>query len=145
MVYLDSGRGGAGVAIDPTGSGDVTARIASGNSSMCRRGFSSPVIVGEYLYRLCNSGDAALLETRRRRGSVPGTLARCVHGVSPFTTPEGRIYLASAGKSYVLKAGPKREILAVNDLADGSQSSPAVADGCIFLKGRRQLYCIGNK
>jgi hypothetical protein len=36
-------------------------------------------------------------------------------------------------------------MLAVNDLGDPSQASPAVTDGCIFLKGRRYLYCIGNK
>jgi hypothetical protein len=64
---------------------------------------------------------------------------------SPFTTPAGHIYFASAGKSYVMKAGTRLDVLAVNDLADGSQASPAVAEGCIILKGRKQLYCIGNK
>ena len=31
---------------------------------------------------------------------------------SPFATPEGRIYFASAGKSYVIKAGPSFELVA---------------------------------
>ena len=43
---------------------------------------------------------------------------------SPIATPDGRVYLASAGKSYVVKAGPKLEILATNDLGDGSPASP---------------------
>jgi hypothetical protein len=45
----------------------------------------------------------------------------------------------------VFKAGPKLELLATNDLGDHSQASPAVAGGRIFLKGRRNLYCVGKK
>jgi hypothetical protein len=30
---------------------------------------------------------------------------------SPFATADGRIYFASAGKSYVLKAGDKLDVL----------------------------------
>jgi hypothetical protein len=37
------------------------------------------------------------------------------------------------------------DILATNELGDGSEASPAVADGRIFLKGRQHLYCIGKK
>ena len=65
--------------------------------------------------------------------------------VSPFVTPEGRIYCASAGISYVIQPGAKCEVLAVNDLKDGSQASPAVADGRIYLKGRKHLFCVGKK
>ena len=62
---------------------------------------------------------------------------------SPFITPEGHLYAASSGKSYVVKAGPKVEVLATNDLGDPSNASPAVAGGRIYLKGRRYLWCIG--
>ena len=56
-----------------------------------------------------------------------------------------RLYFCSAGKSYVLQAGPKFQVLAVNDLGDVSNASPAVADGKLFLKGRTYLYCVGHK
>ena len=55
----------------------------------------------------------------------------------------GRIYFASAGKSFVVKAGAAFDILATNDLGDGGPASPAAADGKIYLKGRKSLYCIG--
>ena len=64
---------------------------------------------------------------------------------SPITTPEGRIYCVSAGKSFVVKAGEKPEILATNELNDSSPASPAVADGRIYLRGRKYLWCIGTK
>ena len=85
-------------------------------------------------------------------GTVMSRLARArerltgvsIH-VSPIAAPDGRIYLASAGKSYVVRAGEKFEILATNDLGDDSPASPAVADGRMFLKGRKMLYCVGEK
>ena len=61
-------------------------------------------------------------------------------------TADGRIYFASAKKSYVIKAGPKFEVLAVNDLDGGDNAaSAAVSDGRIFIRGDRVLYCIGKK
>ena len=64
---------------------------------------------------------------------------------SPFTTPEGRIYAASAGKSHIVQVGKKLELLATNDLGDPCPASPAVAGGRIYLKGQRYLWCIGAK
>jgi outer membrane protein assembly factor BamB len=145
LVYLDSGRGGAGVAVDPTGRGDVTRTHRKWQVKNVPEGFSSPVVVGEYLYRLCNPETLRSWKLDSGQEVFKERLPGVSTAASPFTTPEGRIYLASAGKSYVLKAGPKLEVLAVNDLGDGSAASPAVADGCIFLKGRRYLYCIGDK
>lgn len=145
LVYLDSGRGGEGVAVDPTGRGDVTSTHRKWQHKHVPEGFSSPVIVGEHLYRLCNP--EMLLCWKLTDGTevfkerLPGVSSSC----SPFTTPEGRIYFASAGKSYVVKAGAKLEVLAVNDLGEGSDASPAVAEGCIYLKGRKHLFCVGNQ
>jgi hypothetical protein len=145
LVYLDSGRGGAAVAVDPTGSGDVTRTHRKWQIKNVPEGFSSPVIVGDYLYRLCNPETLRCWKLANGEEVFKERLPGVSTASSPFATVEGRLYFASAGKSYVVKAGPKLEVLAVNDLGDGSQASPAVADGCIFLKGRKHLYCISNK
>ena len=63
---------------------------------------------------------------------------------SSAAKPDDRIYIASGGKSYVVKAGPKLDVLGVNDLGDASLASPAVANGRLFIKGGRNLYCIGK-
>ena len=64
---------------------------------------------------------------------------------SPIATADGRIYLASAGKSYVLKAGDKFEILATNEIGEDNRASAAVSDGRIYIRGDKTLYCIGTK
>ena len=66
-------------------------------------------------------------------------------GASPIATPDGRIYCVSGGKSYVLKAGPKLEVLAVNTLGDPGLASPAVAAGRLYIQGGRFLWCVGAK
>ena len=145
LVYLDSGRGGTGVAVDPTGTGDVTKTHLKWKTATMPEGFGSPVIVGDYLYRLHAPGVLKCLKLST--GAVvyserlPGV---SVHS-SPVAAPEGRIYLASAGKTYVVKAGEKFEILATNDLGDDAQASPAVANGRMFLKGRKMLYCVADR
>jgi outer membrane protein assembly factor BamB len=145
LVYCDSGRGGQGIAVDPTGSGDVTKTHLKWRIPQVPEGFSSPIIVGDHLYRLHGPEVVKCWKLTTGEQVFGERLPGVSTAASPFATPEGRVYFASAGKSYVLKAGPQLEVLAVNDLGDGSQASPAVANGHIFLKGRRYLYCIGKK
>lgn len=145
FVYCDSGRGGPGFAVDPTGTGDVTKTHIKWKIAQVKEGYSSPVVSGDYLYRLqspeilvcylLSTGEAAY--TERLTGVTTSS--------SPIATPDGRVYFASAGKSFVVKSGPKLDILSTNDLGDASSASPAVADGKLFLKGRKWLYCIGTK
>ncbi len=148
VVYVDSGRGGSGIAVDPTGSGDVSKTHLKWKMPG-PESFASPVIVGDHLYRLNNSGVLKCIKLATGEVLSSERLEGVSTASSPFTTPDGRIYLASAGKTYVLKAGPKPEVLAVNDLGDGTspQESPsaAAAGGRIYLRGRQYLYCIGKK
>jgi outer membrane protein assembly factor BamB len=145
VVYLDSGRGGSAVAVDPTGTGDVTKTHQKWTIPQVSEGFSSPVVSGEYLYRLHNPERASCIRLATGEVAFSERLAGVSTSSSPVATADGRVYLASAGRSYVLKAGPKLDVLATNDLGDASHASPAVADGKLFLKGRKWLFCVGAK
>jgi outer membrane protein assembly factor BamB len=146
LVYCDTGRGGGpGIAVDPTGSGDVTETHLKWTISGVPEGFSSPLIVGDNLYRLLNPGVLKCWKLSTGEAVFTERLQGVTTASSPFATPEGRIYCVSAGKSHVLQAGDKLQSLAVNDLGETSQSSPAIADGKIFIKGERHLFCIGKK
>lgn len=145
LVYLDSGRGGPGVAVDPTGSGNVTKSHLKWKLGVVPEGFSSPVVVGEYLYRLHNPGVLHCWRLSTGEEVFVERLQGLQTSSSPVTTADGRIYLASAGWSYVLKASATLEILGRSDLGDSGPASPAVAEGRLFLKGRQFLFCIGKK
>jgi len=145
VVYCDSGRGGPGTAVDPTGTGDVTATHTRWTIRSMPSGISSPLIAGGHLYRLHGSSLGCWdLKTGKR------VYSERLKGISsPWASPiadaNGRIYFANAGKSYVIQAGEEFKVLAVNDLGDGSHPSPAVAEGRMFLVGKKYVHCLGKK
>jgi outer membrane protein assembly factor BamB len=56
---------------------------------------------------------------------------------------DGKVYFASeSGRVTVVRAGPKFEVLARNDVNEPVVASPALSQGCLFLRGDRHLYCI---
>jgi outer membrane protein assembly factor BamB len=57
----------------------------------------------------------------------------------------GRIYVAGRdGKTAVIKHGLGFELLAMNELDDGFDASPAIAGDELYLRGREHLYCIAE-
>jgi outer membrane protein assembly factor BamB len=130
--------------VDPTGRGDVSKTHRKWKVDQVPEGFSSPVVVGEYLYRLNSPGVVQCRKMSTGEAVFRERLPGVEPAASPIATPDGHIYFATAGTSYVLKAGPKAEIVARNDLGDSSRASPAVSGGRLFLKGGRYLFCIGK-
>ena len=65
------------------------------------------------------------------------------------TMADGKLYYVSRQNGvYVLQAGPKFKLLAVNSYrADSSvwSASPAIAEGRIYLRSDQALYCVGSK
>jgi hypothetical protein len=148
LLYADAGDGSGqvGVAVDPTGKGEVSKTHVKWQTRVAGVAGSSAIIVGDHVYR--SSGK----EFIRAWSLANGDLAheektpRITPSASPFATPDGHIYFASPGRSYVIKAGPKFEILAVNDLHDGPDyTTAAVSNGRIYIKGKSYLWCIGKK
>jgi outer membrane protein assembly factor BamB len=146
LVFCDSGRGGPAIAVDPTGSGDVTKTHLKWTAGKVPDGtFSSPIIVNGFVYQLLGTGvlkcwtaaDGTLVYEQRLEGVTDAP--------SPVATADGRLYFASAGRSFVIQAGAKPEVLAVNDLGDKSRASPAVSAGRLYLKGHHFLYCVEKK
>ncbi len=44
----------------------------------------------------------------------------------------------------MLKAGPKYELLATNTMGEECLATPAISDGTIFWRTRRQLIAVGQ-
>jgi outer membrane protein assembly factor BamB len=145
IVYFDNGRGGPGVAVDPTGEGDVTATRIHWTISQVPEAISSPIIVSDLVYRLHAPGvlrcwqveDGKQLYTQRLEG-ISSTWA------SPVADGDGHMLFATAGKSFVIQAGRDYKLLATNDLGDPNHASPAIANGRVFLVGTKNIYCIGH-
>ena len=61
---------------------------------------------------------------------------------------DGKIYyLTRTGKTFVVAASPKFELLATNDLSDRSlfHACPVVADGRLLIRSDKYLYCVDER
>jgi outer membrane protein assembly factor BamB len=56
----------------------------------------------------------------------------------------GHLYAVNRkGRTFVVSLGEKPQVVARNDLEDTIQATPSVANGCIYLRSDKYLYCIG--
>jgi len=147
LIYADAGRGGNNCnVVDATGKGDVSKTHVKWQTKTTTAAGSSGIIVGDYVYRGCDPGIIRCRELATGKLVYEERAERLTPSASPIATPDGRIYFASPGRSYVIKAGATFEILATNDLNDGPDySTPAISNGRIFIKGKSYLWCIGTK
>ena len=146
ILYCDSGRGGPGVAIDPSGLGDVTKTHIKWRVNQVPEAIGSPIIVGQRVYRLhtpnvlkCWNATNGEQVYAQRLDQLTSTWA------SPIADGAGRLYFATAGVSYVVDTGDEFKVLAINDQGDPNHASPAVSNGRLFLVGTRHVYCVGTK
>jgi len=126
---------------DLTGTPNVAWTYAKGTAYV-----PSPILYGEYLYLTTDRGiltavDAKTGEVKYEGGRIP---IPATFTASPVAF-EGKILMTSEdGDTFIVKAGPKHEILGTNSVGEPVYASPAIADGRIFIRGEKNLYCIGT-
>lgn len=67
------------------------------------------------------------------------------HRSSPVYADGHIYYCAKDGMCTVLKAGPKFEVVAENDLAEPITASPVVANGVLYIRSYEAIYAISGK
>jgi len=146
MVFISAGfPARIAMAIKLGGTGDlvdsVVWKYSKGTAYV-----PSPILYGDYLYLTTDRGILTCLDARTGevkyeggRAPIPATFT-----ASPIAFG-GKILMTSEdGDTFVIKAGPKHEILGTNTVGEPVYASPAVADGNIFIRGEKNLYCIGG-
>ena len=126
---------------DLTGTPNVPWKYEKGTAYV-----PSPILYGDYLYLTTDRGiltalDAKTGEVKYEGGRIP---IPATFTASPVAY-EGKILMTSEdGDTFMIKAGPKHEILGTNSVGEAVYASPAIADGRIFIRGEKNLYCIGS-
>jgi outer membrane protein assembly factor BamB len=146
LVYADMGYDKPALAVDPTGTGDVTKTHVKWRLPEVAGDWASAVADGQYLYKVDESHTVTCRKLNSGETVFTGLLEDVSSQASPIATAAGRIYFVSAGKGYVIKAGPKFELLGGGHVGGWDVgSSPAVSGGRIFVRDFDFLYCIGKK
>ncbi|HEX3188095.1 MAG TPA: PQQ-binding-like beta-propeller repeat protein [Pyrinomonadaceae bacterium] len=126
---------------DLTGTPNVPWQYTKGTAYV-----PSPILYGDYLYLTTDRGiltciDAKTGEVKYEGGRIP---IPATFTASPVAF-EGKILMTSEdGDTFIIKAGPKHEIIGTNSVGEPVYASPAIADGRIYIRGEKNIYCIGS-
>jgi outer membrane protein assembly factor BamB len=147
VVYCIGGRTAGALAVRCGGRGDVTG---TNRVWTARKGsnVSSPVLYGGHLYWTHeNLGIAYCVEASSGKLLYEERLPAGGQFYASPVAADGKIYhVARGGKTFVLAAGPRFNLLSTNELDRGTyNASPAVAGGRLLIRSDRALYCLGAK
>ncbi len=105
-----------------------------------------PVVKGEYLYWVTDQGVVECLETKTGKVQWSERVLNKSVSASPVLVGESLVIVDEAGKSVVVKADPKEFTkLGEGNVGEPVFASPAVADGKLYIRGSRHLFCIQGK
>ena len=128
------------------GSGDRTASNLVWRYKKSYSYLITPLVYRDVLYLLKNGGIVTTLDPRTGEVLKSGRTKDAIdeYFASPVAA-DGKVFLLShSGKVTVLEAGPQWEVLAVNDLDEPAQATPAIADGRIYIRTQKALYSFGT-
>lgn len=102
----------------------------------------SPLLYRGSVYFLkVNSGILTKLDAKTGAVQFTERLADVPNVYASPVAADGRVYVVGrGGTTAVLEHGPALKILATNTLDDATDTSPALVDGEIYLRGAKSLY-----
>ena len=144
-ICMSGFRGAAIRAIPLDSTGDVTnSDTIAWQSDRNAPYVPSPLLYGDRLYfmksnngilSVLNAGTGQTYVAAQRLGDISNIYASPVGAA-------GRVYISGRdGTTMVLADGEEFEVLAVNHLGEGIDSTPAIVGGKILIRGYEHLYC----
>jgi outer membrane protein assembly factor BamB len=142
LVYATQGMRGPLLAVRLDGRGKLTPEAVVWKETVGTADSCCPVVWKDLIFWITDNGivqchDASTGELKWKE-RLMGTFK-----ASPVAA-DGRVYfLNQAGVCTVVAAAPSFKKLAENKVDDQTIASPAIAEGRIYLRGKKSLYCIG--
>jgi outer membrane protein assembly factor BamB len=141
-------------AIRPTAAGNISLTEGKDSNdyiawSKNRDGtyMPTPIVYGDYLYTCNNNGTLICYNAKTGEKIYQQRIAGQSNAftASPVAA-DGKLYFAGEdGDVFVVKAGPKYELLATNPIGEVLMATPAISDGMIFVRSINTLYGIAEK
>ncbi len=106
----------------------------------------TPVVYGDLLYTCSNQGVLTAYNAKtgervyqERLGGKGGAFT-----ASPVAS-DGKLYLSSEdGEVFVVKTGPKYELLSTNPVGEVMMATPAISDGLLIVRGVNHVYAFAD-
>jgi outer membrane protein assembly factor BamB len=150
VVIVMCGYGGSGLAVKAGGNGDVTEKNRVWHLPRIPQRIGSGVVHQGHYYILSDGGLAECRDLKtgqivwNERLKGPGPTGQ--NWSSTVLSADGNCYAVNqGGDAFVFKASPKFELLATNSLGEKVIGSIGVSDGMLYIRGYKNLWCIGKK
>ncbi len=131
------------VAIKPDGKGDVTKTHIAWVSEEGGPDICSPVSNGESIFLLATEGLLECYNVSDGKRLWEKDLQEYFLA-SPSLVGNNLYLLSEKGVMFIAEAGTEYKELAKCELGEKCHASPAFADGRIYIRGVKNLYCIGS-
>ena len=143
-VYITTGIEKVLLAVDPSGTGDVTETHIVWKVRKGAPEIPSPLIIDDMIFMVNEGGIAICVEAengnlvwRNRIGGKYWASPLYAGGNIYFFSTDGRVSIISADREF--------KLLAQNEFSDGFIASGAVAGNTLILRSETHLYCIEDK
>lgn len=133
-----------GVKIDGQMKGDITESHVLWDREKRNASESNPVLVNDLLFQITRGGIVTCMNPLTGEDIWEERLSG-QHLPSPIAAGDRLYFSNDRGDTRVLKAAPTFEVLAENTLPDAMTAAPAVADGALFIRTKKQLFKIAPK
>ena len=106
----------------------------------------SNILYGDYVYLSTDNGIITCLEAETGKVMYEGGRPpKPTHFMGSAVAYNGLVAMTSEdGDTFLLKAGPKHEIVRTNTIDEPVYSSLALANGRIYIRGEKHLFAVGN-
>jgi outer membrane protein assembly factor BamB len=132
------------LAIRPDGEGDVTQTHVAWRQKGVPAGYvPAPIAHGDYFFVVADEAQAGCFEAKTGKQMWLHRLG-VRHSASPVSAGDYLYFPADDGTTYVLRAGPKFEVVAQNELGEDCSASPAISRGQLFIRTLNNLWCLGR-
>lgn len=132
------------LAIDPTGSGNVTKTHIPWRDTKGASYVPSPVSVGDYFLVVSDNGVASCFVAATGERVWQKRLSG-KHSASMMTVKGYAVFLSDQGVMAVVKPGREFKIEYQSELGEETYASPAIHKDQWLIRGVEHLYCIGKK
>jgi outer membrane protein assembly factor BamB len=159
VVFAMGGQGGVGIAIRCGGQGDVSETHKVWEAPL-RAGIGTPVVVDGKLYwsssgmafcASCVDGKEVFKERLKAESAQPPSDGKrrgpAGDYASPIVIGNKIIIFSRNGSSAILNASDKLDVVAMNSMGEDTSlfnATPAFANGNLFVRSNKALYCIGK-
>lgn len=148
LLYVVNGKPGDFYALRPGGEGDVTqSHMAWHTPRKSGRDQPSPIVVGDFVIVVSMDGVGSCYDATSGKELWKERLGGNFTS-SPIAANGLAYFQDDSGKTFVIKPGPKLEIVAENTLPAGSdelfRASLAPSRGQMFSRSTKTLYCLGK-